>query len=58
MRLTSVVLLEPVPPNIPTVCPDFICRFMSLRTSLPDALEYLKETLSKSIEPSAISFTP
>ena len=40
---------------MPTVIPESMCRFMSARAYLCALAEYLKDTFSKSIEPSGIS---
>ena len=53
----SVVLLEPVPPRMPTVMPESMCRSISARAAFCASLEYLKDTPSKSTEPSRISVT-
>ena len=57
MSCTSVDLLEPVPPRMPTVMPASICRFIPARANFCALAEYLKETFSKSTEPSFISVT-
>ena len=57
MSWTRVVLLEPVPPRMPTVAPEGMCRSMSERASFFASAEYLKLTFSKSIEPSGTSAT-
>ena len=57
MSWISVVLLEPVPPRIPTVMPEAICRSMSRSANFFAVAEYLKDTPSKSTEPSRTSVT-
>ena len=52
-----MVLLEPVPPSTPTVMPERMCRSISDRALFRAVLEYLKETPSKSTEPSFTSMT-
>ena len=48
-------LEEPVPPIMPMVSPERICRSMSFNTIRLASLEYLKLTWSKEIEPSFTS---
>ena len=49
--LTSVVLALPVPPKMPTVAPEGMCRLMSRRFQPSAVGWYLKYTWSKSICP-------
>ena len=55
MSCTSVDLLEPVPPRMPTVMPEAMCRLMPCKANFFACAEYLKLTFSKSIEPSFTS---
>ena len=55
MRFTSDVLADPVPPMTPMVSPLLMCRSISARARCSAFSEYLKVTLSKSMEPSRIS---
>ena len=57
MSWMSVVLLEPVPPRMPTVMPAAMCRSISRRANFFAFAEYLNETPSKSTEPSLTSVT-
>ena len=57
MSCTRVDLLEPVPPRIPTVMPELMCRSIFSRALRLAFLEYLKLTFSKSMEPSLTSIT-
>ena len=50
-------MLDPVPPIIPIVSPDLICKSTPSSTFRSAASEYLKFTPSKSIEPSFTSCT-
>ena len=50
-------MAEPVPPRMPTVCPDGMCSSISERAYLRASGLYLNETPQKSMLPSAISFT-
>ena len=50
-------LEDPVPPIIPTVAPDGMCRFTSARAYASADAEYLKLTFSKSTDPSGILST-
>ena len=52
MSCTRVDLLEPVPPRMPTVMPESMCRLMSCSANFFACAEYLKLTFSKSMEPS------
>ena len=52
---TKLDLAEPVPPMIPIVSPDLICKSISSSTALSALAVYLNLTLSKSIEPSFTS---
>ena len=54
----SEVFEEPVPPKIPTVSPDFICRLISDKANFSASFEYLKLTFSKDTEPSFTSVKP
>lgn len=55
MSWMSEDLDEPVPPMMPMVSPERMCRSMSVRTILSASLEYLKLTWLKSMEPSFTS---
>lgn len=57
MSCTSVDLEEPVPPIMPIVSPERMCRSMSERAFLSAVAEYLKLTPSKSMLPSFTSVT-
>ena len=50
-------LEEPVPPRMPTVSPERMCRSIWDRASRSASAEYLKSTPSKSMEPSLTSIT-
>ena len=47
-----------MPPRMPMTSPDLMCRSMSARAMRSAFLEYLKLTLSKSMEPSFTSVSP
>ena len=51
MSCTRVVLAEPVPPRMPTVCPASICRSTSARAYSRASARYLKQTCWKSMDP-------
>ena len=53
MSCTRVDLAEPVPPITPTVMPLLMWRSMSRRFHFSEPSLYLKDTWSKSTEPSA-----
>ena len=54
----SEVLEEPVPPTMPSVEPDSILRLISDSAFSSALSEYLKDTPSKTTEPSATSVAP